>query len=154
MREYEVNGTKLTLPHSICSVYTMEDGNAVALIDELRLNVQVGGTGSEVGIVKIDGVTYLAANGWSCANLEWFGGTWYVYTVDGAECELIIEAKYSYTDINYVGTPEQEATINSEKVDFSVFKTFENSITRIKMLNESGTDSVGVPLESLLNQCS
>ena len=103
------------IPYMSYSVYTINDDQAIALIDDESLYGAAGGAQGWVGVVEIEGKFYFAA--WNQGgDIETTFGEWDIYSVEGARIELTTQVTYRIEDGN------NSATINGEDVDLVAYR--------------------------------
>ncbi len=126
------------IPYMSYSVYTINDNQAIALLEDESLYVAAGGAQGWVGILKIDDEIYFGA--WNQGgDIETTFGSWNIYSVDGSQIELNTQVTYRIED------ESGSATINGENVDLVSYEAWVQTVEALEII-----DAYGFNLDTLL----
>ncbi len=147
-----------------CSVYTIEDGEAVPMLEEHIFAYVVDGNRANIGLAELDGqlhfytcfVTYEMGHNETYQYIDRWGVKWkfYLPSEDGLSLGTEMDLDYiqGSTGEEWVFIEEECAfAINGEEKPFASFETWEEGVT---ILKEWSAYSGGYPLHDLLNTCT
>ncbi len=147
-----------------CSVYTIEDGEAVPMLEEHIFAYVIDGNRGNIGLAELDGqlhfytcfVSYEMGHNETYQYIDRWGVKWkfYLPSEDGLSLGTEMDLDYiqGSTGEEWVFIEEECAfTINGEEKPFASFETWKEGVT---ILKEWNTHSGGYPLHDLLNTCT
>ena len=128
-------------PVKVCSVYTMDNGKVLQLIDKEKLFIEAGGPSGYAAVVKNDGSTYLAItheNGETAGEYVNRGGEWNLYTINGATVELTTNVEYDYFRENEILYDKSSATINGQTCSFKEYENWKKELKEVLKVDANG----------------
>lgn len=130
-------------PAKVCSVYTMDNGKALRLIDKEKLFIEAGGPSGYAAVVENDGSTYLAItheNGETAGEYVNRGGEWNLYTINGATVELTTNVEYDYFREDEILYDKSTAMINGQNCSFKEYENWKKGLKEVFKVDANGLE--------------
>lgn len=133
-----------------CSVYTLQNKQAVSLISDLVLHVEAGAQSEICGVVEKDGKKYLFIENKS-SRQGYSYGFWDLYSVDGSKITKVLESTF---ECNSVGSEiiysSSSGTINGIQYSYSEYLEERAKYTTLKSVKSFSNSDDVMTLEGLL----
>lgn len=151
-----------SFPYHVCSLYTIDGGQAVALLEKEHLYALAGGPSAFVGVVNVEGSNQFALayetgdTGNFDGKLRY--GEWKLYQIEGRSAAQVGHVEFEKClSYDHSGNESVIYDASSCKFDdvekpFQNYEAWYNSLEKIFILEHASEQNHSLPLKELLTQ--